>query len=145
MFQAFFKTCLATSFLTGYVLALPLSLPGTMQAVWSLNDGETQCFTAHAAPTSDCRALLENPPAPDWTNVARAGAPPLFKLFCSGSCCLFTDTQNAPADDLVRAGNTLLGCAQPANGRVNGVTKTDAAGVCLADETGGDFCLLHLQ
>ncbi|KAJ7090512.1 hypothetical protein C8R44DRAFT_861293, partial [Mycena epipterygia] len=102
-----------------------------------LDAGETQCSTEEAATASECQSLLSNPPVPDWTNIA-TGSTPVFKPFCSGSCCLFTDTPNVPTDELLSAGTTLMGCTEPANGLVSGVTKTDTAGVCLADTTGGN-------
>ncbi|KAJ7082296.1 hypothetical protein C8R44DRAFT_823065 [Mycena epipterygia] len=108
---------------------------------WSLGGArETQCFTQHAAPVSDCQYLLSNLPTPDWTNVG-TDSPPIFKPFCSGSCCLFTDTPDVPTDELLSAGATLMGCREPANGLINGVTKTDTSGVCLADTTGANGCL----
>ncbi|KAJ7664754.1 hypothetical protein B0H17DRAFT_1091541 [Mycena rosella] len=106
--------------------------------------GETQCFTHRAATASDCQSLLAGPGAPDWTNVAPAGAAPIFKPFCSGSCCIFTDTEDVPTDALLSAGTTLLGCVESANGLVNGITKTAAAGVCLADATGESGCFQNL-
>ncbi|KAJ7486807.1 hypothetical protein FB451DRAFT_1554011 [Mycena latifolia] len=105
-----------------------------------LDVGESQCFTRHAAISSDCQALLANLPSPDWTNIATTGSAPIFKPFCSGTCCIFTDTKDVPTDTLVSAGTTVLGCVEPANGLVNGVTKTETSGICMADTTGANGC-----
>ncbi|KAJ6514635.1 hypothetical protein DFH09DRAFT_1332990 [Mycena vulgaris] len=124
----------------GLVSARPINEPHPL--LRRLDVGDTRCFTHRAAPASDCQSLLENAPAtgPDWTNVASAGAAPVFKPFCNGSCCIFTDTKDVPTSALVSAGTTLLGCTEPANGLVNGITKTETAGVCLADATGAAGC-----
>ncbi|KAJ7720092.1 hypothetical protein DFH07DRAFT_858952 [Mycena maculata] len=133
----FFAIFLTAATLTGLVFGRPIS---TQKPLMPLQIGETQCFTERAAITSDCEALLANPPTPNWTNVARTGASPVFNPFCGDSCCVFTDTPYVPTDALLSLGTTLLGCSEPANGLINGVTKTDATGICLADRMGASTC-----
>ncbi|KAF8193969.1 hypothetical protein K438DRAFT_1969258 [Mycena galopus ATCC 62051] len=110
------------------------------QRFWSADIRTTQCFTEQAASAADCQVLLANPPSADWTNFAPSGAPPVFNPFCSGSCCIFTDTPDMPIEDLVSAGNTLMGCIQPANLLLNGVTKIESGSVCIADPTAANSC-----
>ncbi|KAJ7625972.1 hypothetical protein FB45DRAFT_922752 [Roridomyces roridus] len=102
-------------------------------------DASTQCFTPQAAIASDCQSLFASPPPADWTNIA-AGATDVFKPFCNASCCVYTNTAGVPTDVLVRAGKMLLGCTQRANGLVNGITRTDAAAICLADSKSVNGC-----
>ncbi|KAJ7159235.1 hypothetical protein C8R43DRAFT_352099 [Mycena crocata] len=135
-------------YLTGILTAATLVLSALGRPVTEdhpllrrLDVGDTQCFTQHGATASDCQALLTDPSAtPDWTNVASAGVVPIFRPFCSESCCLFTDTKDVVTDALISAGTTLLGCEETANALVNGVTKTKAAGICLADKSGASGC-----
>ncbi|KAJ6554878.1 hypothetical protein B0H19DRAFT_153455 [Mycena capillaripes] len=135
-----FETALAVALLTGYALGRPINDFGGAQLLWRLDIGQTQCFTNRAANASDCQSLLANPQTPDWTNVASAGAHPIFRPFCNGSCCVFTDTKDVSTDELVIAGNTLMGCFEPAQGLINGVTKTEQGSVCVADPTGANSC-----
>ncbi|KAJ7028934.1 hypothetical protein C8F04DRAFT_1398662 [Mycena alexandri] len=131
-------TFLATAMLATYALGRPLMSQRPL--LWSFGAGETQCSTDHAAIASDCQLLLENPPTPDWINVAAPDSTPIFKPFCSGSCCVFTDMADVAFDALVSAGDTLMGCSQLANGLIKGVTKTQSGQICMADSTGANSC-----
>ncbi|KAJ6514356.1 hypothetical protein C8R47DRAFT_570798 [Mycena vitilis] len=138
---SFLGFALTVVLLAGCGLGRPVPAIYETQASWRLDLGNTQCFTERAAVASDCQTLLANPPGTaNWTNVASPNAQPIFNPFCSDSCCIFTNTADIPTDELVMAGNTLIGCLQPANGFVNGVTETDSGGVCMADPTGADSC-----
>ncbi|KAJ7921425.1 hypothetical protein B0H13DRAFT_2656093 [Mycena leptocephala] len=141
---SFLGTALTVAILTGYALGRPISTDAS-QRFWRLDVGKTQCFTQRAAIASDCQLLLANPPLPDWTNVAPAGATPVFQPFCSGSCCVFTDTADLTTDELLSAGSTLMGCLEPANGIINGITKIESGSVCLADKTGAKSCFRSVQ
>ncbi|KAF7355878.1 hypothetical protein MVEN_00916400 [Mycena venus] len=143
--HSFLEVSLTLLTLAGYALGRPINIAGESQRFWRLDVGTTQCFTARAAIATDCQALLANPPIPDWTNLAAADVPPVFNPFCSGSCCVFTDTSAVPTEDLVSAANTLMGCLEPANGLINGVTKTEKGSVCMADSTGASSCFDHSQ
>ncbi|KAJ6494296.1 hypothetical protein C8R45DRAFT_987862 [Mycena sanguinolenta] len=141
---SFVDIVLVLVILCGTALSRPIQVAdeATMR-FWSAPDlSTTQCFTQHAAFASDCASLVTNPiTTADWTNVASLGAPPVFKPFCSGSCCIFTNTPDMPVEDLVSAGSTLIGCLQPVNGLLNGVTKLESgSSVCLADSTAANSC-----
>ncbi|KAJ7645231.1 hypothetical protein DFH06DRAFT_1477072 [Mycena polygramma] len=137
----FLGLALTVVLLTGCGLARPVPAIYETQTSWRLDLGNTQCFTERAADASDCQTLFANPPTANWTNQASPGAQPIFNPFCSGSCCIFTTMADIPTDELVMAGTTLIGCLQPANGLVNGVTETPSGGVCMADPTGANSCL----
>ncbi|KAJ7064315.1 hypothetical protein C8F01DRAFT_1130961 [Mycena amicta] len=146
------------------IFARPFALKSVVRR---LDVGDAQCFTERSASADACHALLnsaanltpdwtdltesatqailESKPLPDWTDLSKTATQTIFRPFCNGSCCLFTDTHNASVDALVEAGTRLLSCEQPANGVVSGATKTSTAGVCIADDTAADFCLLHLR
>ncbi|KAJ7881803.1 hypothetical protein B0H14DRAFT_1499569 [Mycena olivaceomarginata] len=134
---------LAMIILTGHASSRPI--PNENMRFWSADVRTTQCFTQRAAIASDCQALVANPAVPDWTNLAPSGAPPVFRPFCSGSCCVFTDSSEMAVEDLISAGNTLMGCVEPANGLLNGVTKTESGSVCMADTSGANSCFHSSQ
>ncbi|KAJ7728477.1 hypothetical protein B0H16DRAFT_241549 [Mycena metata] len=124
---------------TAVTCALGRPITSQRPLLWSFVE-DTQCSTEHAAIASECQLLLENPPTPDWTNVAPPDAIPMFKPFCRGSCCVFTDTADVAVDALVSAGDILMGCSQLANGFIKGVTKTQSGRICMADSTGANSC-----
>ncbi|KAF7341565.1 hypothetical protein MSAN_02053300 [Mycena sanguinolenta] len=140
----FVDIILALAILGGAAFSRPIQVADeTTMRVWSAPElTTTQCFAQHAAFASDCASLLTNPSTTaDWTNVAPLEVSPVFKPFCSGSCCIFTDTPDMPIEDLVSAGSTLMGCLQPVNGLLNGVIKLKSGGsVCMADLTGTNSC-----
>ncbi|KAJ7222986.1 hypothetical protein B0H12DRAFT_1150808 [Mycena haematopus] len=141
----FLDIILGLAIFGGTALCRPIQLADeTMMHFWSPpNTGTTQCFAQQAAVASDCASLLTNSvTTANWMNVAPPGAPPVFNPFCSGTCCVFTDTPDMPIEDLVSAGDTLMGCIQPVNGLLNGVTKigSTSSSVCMADSTGANSC-----
>ncbi|KAJ7166996.1 hypothetical protein C8R46DRAFT_1095724 [Mycena filopes] len=126
--------------LSTYALGRPIMPQKPLS--WSVGVGETQCSTERAAATSDCQLLLADPlTSPDWTNLAPADAPgSIFKPFCHATCCLFTNTRDVAVETLLSAGDVLMGCSQPANGLMEGVTKTQGGDICMADPTGAGSC-----
>ncbi|KAJ7221792.1 hypothetical protein B0H12DRAFT_1151682 [Mycena haematopus] len=132
----FLDIILGLAIFGGTALCRPIQLADeTMMHFWSPpNTGTTQCFAQQAAVASDCASLLTNSvTTANWMNVA----PPRRT-----AGCVFTDTPDMPIEDLVSAGDTLMGCIQPVNGLLNGVTKigSTSSSVCMADSTGANSC-----
>ncbi|KAJ7289349.1 hypothetical protein C8J57DRAFT_430520 [Mycena rebaudengoi] len=89
-----------------------------------LNAGETRCYTTQSAPSSDCQTFLSDATTlkPDWTSITTVGSISIYRPFCSGSCCLYTDKRYLTTDDLVHAGTKIMTCVQESNNEVNGVS-----------------------
>ncbi|KAK7058105.1 hypothetical protein R3P38DRAFT_2844346 [Favolaschia claudopus] len=124
---------------------LPIASDVLPQHSWRLDVDITQCFAKRAAIAADCESLLADPPIPDWTARFSASSQRVFKPLCHRSCCVFTDSEDIAVEDLVDAGNTLMGCLQPANGLINGVTSTeDGIRICIADAgSGAETCKFY--
>lgn len=107
---------------------------------------------------SDCQALVD----PDtWNSVWAAdtnvchyynpdngGSKAAYNTACHGNCCVYftSKTDGKPDKEQTRLdASSLLGCADKANNKINGLLFTETAyGVCISNGNGCGDCFGEL-